>query len=69
MSRPSLASRVERLEVRHARTVSRPGLVVVWLEAGATRAMALQRAGWTPAMLTNTIVLYVEYAEAPPDGL
>ena len=69
MSRSSLASRVARLEVRHARPVSRPRLVVVWLEAGETRAMALQRAGWTPAAVADTVVLYVRYEEACSEAL
>jgi len=60
---------VERLEGQHALVKTRHGLVVVWLEDGATRALALQKAGWTPAAVADTVVLYVQYEEARADAL
>jgi hypothetical protein len=69
MSRSFLSARVERLEVRHASGTTRHGLVVVWLDDGETRALALQKAGLTPAAIADTVVLYVQYEEACADAL
>jgi hypothetical protein len=43
--------------------------VVVWLDEGETRALALQKAGLTPAAMADTVVLYVQYEEACADAL
>jgi hypothetical protein len=70
MSGARLQRRLAALEAHGACPTAPSGIVVIWLnEEGDTRAMALQRAGWTPVMLTYTIVLYVEYEEERSDVL